>query len=284
MDGATTCEDLLNGLCVLRHLLVDTKTLLEDRLESFDGIDCSPDLLQRKTTGGHVSRIMVTRLNRVANDQVDNTGQTNIPPKLDPARPKVSYYRARFEEDPLPDPSLLDPIDSEQHNEINAAMEGMQKASFYARLQSGKSPVLTILLSDHRDIFLISFSSGQPARLPLLKIELTPDAGPIKVRLRNYSQDQRDFLAKFVEDLVCHGHAYLNQTSKLACVPLLVPKPGAFYRFTSELLPVNIFTIRHRYLMPNLKHELTKLGKARYYVNFDFSHSYWQLILSKESQ
>lgn len=279
-DDAMTCEDLLIGIAVLEHLRVDTKTLLEDRIESLDGTDCSPDLLQRKTTGGQVSRIMLARLNRVGNDQMDAPNPT-VP---DPTRPKVNYYRARTEGDPFPDPSLLDPVDMEQHEAITTALARMQTAAFDAGLASDKRPVLAKLLSDHVDIFRTSFSSGPPARLPPLRIELTPDAKPVKVRLRNYSQDQRDFLAKFVKDLVHHGLAYPNPTSKWACAPLLVPKPGALYRFTCDLRPVNIFTIGHQFPMPNLEHELTKLGKARFYANFDFSHSYWQLMLARESQ
>lgn len=94
-DDAMTCEDLFIGIAVLEHLRVDTKTLLEDHIESLDGTDCSHKLLQRKTTGGKFSRIMLARLNCVGNDQVD-APSSSVP---DLARPKDNYYRACTEED-----------------------------------------------------------------------------------------------------------------------------------------------------------------------------------------
>ena len=79
--------------------------------------------------------------------------------------------------------------------------------------------------------------------------------------------------------------AYSNPTSPWACAPLLVPKPGpARFRFTVDLRPVNAFTVKHQYPMPNLEHELTKLSASKYFAPFDLSNGYWQLALDKEAQ
>lgn len=56
--------------------------------------------------------------------------------------------------------------------------------------------------------------------------------------------------------------AYPNPTSKYSCTPLLVYKPGSLFRFTVDLLPLNKFTVRHQFPMPNLKHEITNLSGA----------------------
>ena len=105
------------------------------------------------------------------------------------------------------------------------------------------------------------------------------------MRLRNYSQDQREFLSETVDKLVRHGMAYSNPTSPWACAPLLVPKPGpARYRFTVDLRPVNKYTVKHQYPMPNLEHELSQLSGSRYFATFDLSHGYWQLELEESSQ
>ena len=90
----------------------------------------------------------------------------------------------------------------------------------------------------------------------------------------------------FIKSLVSHGMAYPNPTSKWACAPLLVPKPGSQYRFTSDVRPVNKYTVKHLYPMPNLEHELTNLGEKKpvCFANFDMSHSFWQLMLARESQ
>lgn len=84
--------------------------------------------------------------------------------------------------------------------------------------------------------FRTSFSEGPPARIKPLRIELTPHARQVKVRLRNYSQEQRDFLKDFVVKPICSGIAYSNPTSPWARAPLLVYKPGAArFRFTVYL-------------------------------------------------
>ena len=47
---------------------------------------------------------------------------------------------------------------------------------------------------------------------------------------------------------------------------------------------MNVFNVKHHYPMPNLEHELNKVGKSKYYANFDFSNSYWKLKTTEESQ
>jgi len=134
-------------------------------------------------------------------------------------------------------------------------------------------------------VFRTSLSAGPPARIRPLKIELTPQAEPVKVRLRNYSREQREFLSDFVEKLVRSGMAYPNPTSRWACAPLLVAKTGPVpFRFTVDLRPVNSFTVKHQFPIPNLEHELTKLTGSRYFATFDLSHGYWQFALDSESQ
>ena len=53
------------------------------------------------------------------------------------------------------------------------------------------------ILSNNLGVFRTSFSSGPPADITPLKIILIPDFRPVKVRLCNYSQEQRQFLEEF---------------------------------------------------------------------------------------
>lgn len=143
---------------------------------------------------------------------------------------------------------------------------------------------LKSILRDSIDIFRTSFSSGPPAKLPPLEIELTQDAQPVKVRLRKYSQEQKEFMRMFVNDLVHHGLAYPNPRSKWACAPRLVLTPRALFRFCMDIRPFNVFTIKHHFPMPNLEIKLTSLRHAKCFANFDMSHGYWQLLLARQSQ
>lgn len=64
----------------------------------------SLDDSQRKETG-KLERIMNARLNRQGDE---NSAKSHV---VDRNRLRVNYQAARLEEDPFPDPSLLDPID-----------------------------------------------------------------------------------------------------------------------------------------------------------------------------
>lgn len=279
-DADLAAESLLIGLPVLQHLGVDTKTLLEERRDRLDGADCSAvKAATSGSGGGRVSRLMIARLNRVTNDSVEPV----IHP--DDNRHHVDFFKVREEADPFPDASLLDPLDADQHDEIQEALESMVQDAKKNGLPGHREAELRRIIFDRKDIFRVSFSSGPPAKVEPLKIDLVSDARPVRVKLRNYSQDQRNFLSNFVEKLVNAGMAYPNPTSPWASAPLLVPKPGpAAFRFTVDLRPVNRFTIRHQFPMPNLEQELTKTAGSTIYSTFDFSHSYWQLPLAAESQ
>ena len=280
-DDELASEDLLIGLPILRHLGIDSKTLLEQKRDLLDGIDCSSvRQYQCATHGGKISRLMLARINRVSNDEIEQQKDD-----FDKPATNVNYFITRNEPDPFPDSSLLDPIDSDQHDEVANAVEKMVQKSVDNGFPMEKLSTLTRLVNDHIDIFRVSFSSGPPAKFPPLKIDLQPDAKPVRVRLRNYSQAQRDFLSKCVANLVKHNMAYSNPSSPWACAPLLVPKTGPEgFRFTVDLRPVNKFTVRYQYPMPNIEHELTKTSRSSVYAEFDFVHSYWQLMLHKLSQ
>lgn len=54
-------------------------------------------------------------------------------------------------------------------------------------------------MSDHMNFFRCLFLSVPQEKLRLLKVKLTPDAKPVKVRLRKYTADQRRFLFSFLK-------------------------------------------------------------------------------------
>lgn len=87
-DANLAVEDLLNELPVLKYLSVDTKTLLKEHWDLSE--DAERSLLSAATTslrGGKVSRLMIARLNCVANDVVEPVTQ------IDDDRPCFNFYR-----------------------------------------------------------------------------------------------------------------------------------------------------------------------------------------------
>lgn len=129
------------------------------------------------------------------------------------------------------------------------------------------------------------FLQRSGANIKPLKIDLTVDSLPTRVNLCNYSKEQQEFIAQFTKNLIRCDMAYSNPTASWASVPLLVRKPGpANFRFTVDLRPINKFTVKQQYPMPNLENELTKLNKASCFAKFDLSLGYWQIPLERSSQ
>lgn len=278
-DDELAAEDVLLGLPLLQHLGIDTKTMLEQNRDNLDGADCSAILPSLSQEGiGKVGRLMIARLNRQRGDEPSTMHSTD-------SRPRVNYFEVREEEDPFPDSSLLDPIDNSQHGDIEVELHNMIERARGNGLDDKQTQQLSDVVNEFKDIFRTSFSRGPPANVEPLKIELTPDAKPVRVRLRNYSLDQREFLQKFMKVLIDTGHVYPNPTSKWASAPLLVAKPGpSMYRFTVDLRPVNKYTIKYHYPMPHIEQELTKTQGSKVFCEVDFLHGYWQLPLAEKSQ
>eukprot|EP00737_Agarophyton_chilense_P004416 gb/GEZJ01005548.1/.p1 GENE.gb/GEZJ01005548.1/~~gb/GEZJ01005548.1/.p1 ORF type:complete len:277 (+),score=18.39 gb/GEZJ01005548.1/:1081-1911(+) len=105
-DNDLACEELLIGRPVLRHLRVDTETLLNNNRFALNGADClevgNPTV---DSDEGYVSCLMVERLHK---DLHASDAIQRIQPPLN--RPRANFHAARQDQDPFPDPSLLDPI------------------------------------------------------------------------------------------------------------------------------------------------------------------------------
>jgi hypothetical protein len=103
--------------------------------------------------------------------------------------------------------------------------------------------------------------------------------------VRKYPQEQREFLSRFVTELVANGHAVRNPHATWCAAPLLVPKEGpSQFRFTVDLRPVNKATIPSSWPMPHLESELGRVAGLYFFATFDLSNGYWQLELHEDSR
>lgn len=139
---------------------------------------------------------------------------------------QVNYMSTCLEDNPVPDPSLLDPVDSVQHEGILPATNDMLLKAISNSLFPEREPCLLELVDIHINLFRASCPLGSPGKFPPLEINLLTDDEPVHCRSRKYSQDKRQWLAEFVTSLVGHGMAFFIKTYKWASAPVLVPKPG----------------------------------------------------------
>jgi hypothetical protein len=187
--------------------------------------------------------------------------------------------------DPVEVPQLLQLPTAQDDDDVTKALDAIIEKSSDQGLGGAGLATLKALVFEFADIWRLSLCPGPPAKLPPLTINLQPDAIPVRVKLRRYPQEQRDFLKSFVDQLVSSGLAYRNASSTWCSAALLVPKPGpARFRFTVDLRPVNKQTVPLAWPMPHIESELSRLQGSTYFATFDLSHGYWQLELAPESQ
>ncbi len=118
-----------------------------------------------------------------------------------------------------------------------------------------------------------------------MEIEFKDSVKPVHVRKRIYSPEQLEFLKSKVQDLIDAGFIYRNTTSNWACAPLVVPNPGKDrFRFTADLRPVNAQMKKNVWPMPNPEEMMGRLENAKYFLNLDFIHGYWQFPLAEDSR
>lgn len=94
------------------------------------------------------------RHSKVGENQQDKADKSPI----DTDRPKVNCFRSRAEKEPFLDLSLLYPVDWEQQNNVNAAVQDLQKVAFDNKLAQDNRLYLVKLLTSHMEMFCTSFS------------------------------------------------------------------------------------------------------------------------------
>lgn len=221
--------------------------------------------------GGSVRRLMVARLNRVPNNAVfENEGNKmqKISVSISTAqsapfcRESADYTEIREEKDPFFDAFALNPVGDDQMGNVENSMQKMVEEAVSNGVPEDKKGVLSNILSKRIDTLRTFFIIECARKSRPIQIDLVVKAKPVCVSLRNYLQDQRKFLFHFVSQLVAAAMAYSNPSAKGTCAPLLVPKPGpSKYRFTVDLRPINRYTTKHQFPIPNLEQELTKTSQ-----------------------
>lgn len=120
-------------------------------------------------------------------------------------------------------------------------------------------------MDSHPELLRTTFYAGPPADVTPMRITLNADFRPVRVRLRNYSPYQIEFLKRNIDDLINCGMVFFNTSTTWAFSRLLVPKPGpARFSFTVDLRPVNTFTSLYQYPMPNWEVEHTKTAQSHF--------------------
>lgn len=97
----------------------------------------------------------------------------------------------------FPDASVLEPLNNNQKLDVEAGIQVLIVDAAYNGVSDDNLDELRQIFTTHTDVFRTWYLAGPPAMFVPLKIDLVANAKPVYVRSRNYSQDQREFLATF---------------------------------------------------------------------------------------
>lgn len=100
-----------------------------------------------------------------------------------------------------------------------------------------------MLLREAGNAIKLKLDPGQPADIELLRIQVKPDATPVRAKKRRYPQLKREFMSKSIHELLSLGFVKTVSSSEWVSVPLIVPKRSpALYRLSVDYCPVNAVT------------------------------------------
>lgn len=152
---------------------IENKTMLEENSNARYGTDGSLIDQNRKQLC-NLGRIMKGRRNR----QIDNLSA--LPSVANPNLPRAYHHDAQLEKNPFSDPLLPGLIDANQHDLNESSVDAMLHLAKSNNVLDGKLKDQDNIVSDHMDIFRVSFffqgprsnfhfprSSSRPMQSPL---------------------------------------------------------------------------------------------------------------------
>lgn len=166
-DDNLAWEDILVGLRVSPHLQIDSRTLLESNRDNLNETDCTVVGNPIISQTGSVGRLMAARIQLVKGKSYGEGleyAQQSSYSRRD--RPTIDYFQSQSESGPFADPSLLDPVDSAQDGEMKASNNRKTQQALEKDFSESKLSRPRDIVTNQRDAFRVSFSSGPSALLP----------------------------------------------------------------------------------------------------------------------
>lgn len=103
---------------------------------------------------------------------------------VDEKRSTVDYLGSLLEEDPFPDPSFLDPLDFENHEEIVGVVNELFQSQRENGLPQEFVQKLNVIIESNIDIFALRCHPDLLENYHRKILELSPDGKPFRVKAR----------------------------------------------------------------------------------------------------
>lgn len=205
-DAELAENDLLIGQPVLKHLGIDLKTMLENNRAQLSETDCSGVAMDNMVPST-VGRILIARIKGMKNyKQVCEEG-SKTSSSSNQQRPRSNYYAKNAAIDPFSNLSLIDLRNANQDETVRKAVDEMLSDASAQGFPQTRFECLRKIVMARIEVFRTDFSQPS-ASIPPLRLELKPDAKPVHVKIRKYSDSQKKFLRKLFDKLLEAGLVY----------------------------------------------------------------------------
>ena len=144
-------------------------------------------------------------------------------------------------------------------------------------------PRVKTLLEEFADVFPDDLPKGlPPQRSHDFKIELQPNAAPIKKGLYRLSAKETEELKKQLHDLLEKGFIQPS-TSPWGAPILFVNKKDGGFRLCVDYRALNKVTIKNSYPLPRIDDIFDQLTSAKFFTKIDLRSGYHQIRLDKDA-
>ena len=189
-------------------------------------------------------------------------------------------------DDPIEFPEALPAgIGKDSKDYIDSAFSKMLVEAKKNGLTKEGLPRLAEMLEEYRDVF-------ESNEVPILRLKSNHFGSPMSKTLTHITAlnfdmplKQREIIVRTIEELEAVEAIYQNPKARWASPALAVKKSGySRLRFTADRRGPNARTVPITSAMPHLESHLQDIEGSTCFANQDFSHGYWQVPLSNESQ
>lgn len=135
--------------------------------------------------------------------------------------------------------------------------------------------VFEIMSCELNYIVKLRLDAGEPVDIEPFKVTLELEAVPIRSKQRRYPPTKRDFIARYVQELLKLGFVRKVTAAEWVSVPLVVSKlTPAMYRLTADYRSLNAVTHPMLWSMSDMHAELAETRRSKTFAGIEFCSGY----------
>ena len=170
--------------------------------------------------------------------------------------------------------------------ERESAIEEMIQRAISNGISSEGQASLREICSENSEIFCIKMPPGEPADVEPLKLELKPDARPVRCAPRRYADKASEFISSTTRNLERVDFLRRSNQSKWGAPahPVKKPESKEGFRYTIDYSKTNPQFVPIVSQLPNVEQMMQGLSGAKVFAKLDLLHAFWTLPLAEESR